>query len=162
MSLSWLGVFGDRKVLIAFRNKSQEERQKFHSGPAVTSLPTTVRQGMLFVYPGCWENAANTKVPIVDILEEETEGWICLKTFRDMPYDALTLMENVLDSSHIPYTHHRTVGNRANVSAVELEVVESGKWGFKGSWAAGPRKGTLGRQDTTFIAPGINVARPDF
>lgn len=119
-----------------------------------TSLPTIVQQGLLFVYPGIPENAHKTKVPLVDILEEK-EGWICLNTFRDIPYDALTLMENVLDSSHIPYTHHRTVGNRANVSPVELEVIESGKWGFRGTWAAGPRKGTLGRQDTTFIAPGL-------
>ncbi|OUL19603.1 Rieske 2Fe-2S domain-containing protein [Nostoc sp. 106C] len=121
----------------------------------VTSFPTAVRQGLLFVYAGRAENAPHTKVPIVDILEEESEGWVCLNTFRDIPYDALTLMENVLDSSHIPYTHHRTVGNRANVSAVELEIVESGKWGFKGVWEEGPRKGTLGRQDTTFIAPGL-------
>ncbi|MBD2135454.1 Rieske 2Fe-2S domain-containing protein [Sphaerospermopsis sp. FACHB-1094] len=121
----------------------------------VTSFPTTVKQGMLFVYPGTAENAAKTKVPIVDILEEEPEGWVCLNTFRDIPYDALTLMENVLDSSHIPYTHHRTVGNRANVAPVELEVVESGKWGFKGIWEEGPRKGTLGKQYTTFIAPGL-------
>ncbi|MDZ7958275.1 MAG: Rieske 2Fe-2S domain-containing protein [Aulosira sp. DedQUE10] len=120
-----------------------------------TSLPTTVRQGLLFVYPGKTENAPHTKVPLVDVLEEDADGWVCLNTFRDIPYDALTLMENVLDSSHIPYTHHRTVGNRANVSAVELEVVESGKWGFKGTWEEGPRKGTLGRQDTTFIAPGL-------
>ena len=121
----------------------------------VSSFPTTVRQGMLFVYPGTEENAAKTKVPVVDILDEDPDGWICLNTFRDIPYDALTLMENVLDSSHIPYTHHRTVGNRANVSPVELEVVESGKWGFKGVWEAGPRKGTLGKQYTTFIAPGL-------
>ncbi|MBE9205001.1 Rieske 2Fe-2S domain-containing protein [Nostoc sp. LEGE 06077] len=121
----------------------------------VKSLPTTVRQGLLFVYPGQAENAAKTPVPIVDVLEEETEGWVCLNTFRDLPYDALTLMENVLDSSHIPYTHHRTVGNRANVAPVELEIVESGKWGFKGLWQEGPRKGTLGKQDTTFIAPGL-------
>jgi phenylpropionate dioxygenase-like ring-hydroxylating dioxygenase large terminal subunit len=120
----------------------------------VNSLPTTVRQGMLFVYPGNVENAAKTKVPVVDVLED-SDGWVCLKTFRDIPYDALTLMENVLDSSHIPYTHHKTVGNRANVSPVELEIVESGKWGFKGMWAEGPRKGTLGKQDTTFIAPGL-------
>ncbi len=64
-------------------------------------------------------------------------------------------MENVLDSSHIPYTHHKSVGNRANVSPVELEIVESGKWGFKGVWEEGPRKGTLGRQETTFFAPGM-------
>ncbi|AFY48534.1 ring-hydroxylating dioxygenase, large terminal subunit [Nostoc sp. PCC 7524] len=121
----------------------------------VNSLPTTVRQGLLFVYPGRAENAAQTTVPIVDALEEDADGWVCLNTFRDIPYDALTLMENVLDSSHIPYTHHRTVGNRANVSPVNLEVVESGKWGFKGIWEEGPRKGTLGKQDTTFIAPGL-------
>ncbi len=60
-------------------------------------------------------------------------------------------MENVLDTSHIPYTHHRTVGNRANVSPIDLEIIESGKWGFKGTWAEGPRKGTLGRQDTRLL-----------
>jgi len=32
---------------------------------------------------------------------EVTRQWICLNTFRDLPYDALTLLENVLDSSHV-------------------------------------------------------------
>jgi phenylpropionate dioxygenase-like ring-hydroxylating dioxygenase large terminal subunit len=118
-----------------------------------TSLPTTVRQGLLFAYPGKPENAAKVKVPIVEPLEEEADEWICLNTFRDLPYDALTLLENVLDASHVPYTHHGTVGNRANASPVELEVLEAGRQGFKGTWAEGPRKGTLGRQGTTFIAP---------
>ncbi|MGK7920511.1 MAG: Rieske 2Fe-2S domain-containing protein [Trichodesmium sp.] len=121
----------------------------------VKSLPTKVCQGLLFVYAGKVENAAETPIPTVDVLDENSDDWVCLNTFRDLPYDALTLMENVLDSSHIPYTHHRTVGNRANVAPVELEVVESGKWGFKGVWEEGPRKGTLGRQETTFIAPGM-------
>ncbi|EGJ32427.1 MULTISPECIES: Rieske 2Fe-2S domain-containing protein [Moorena] len=135
----------------------QKERGKaeISQRACVNSLPTKIAQGLLFVYPGLAENAAKTKVPIVDALEEDPDGWVCLNTFRDLPYDALTLMENVLDPSHIPYTHHRSVGNRANVSPVELEVVESGKCGFKGVWAEGPRKGTLGRQDTTFIAPGL-------
>lgn len=121
----------------------------------VASLPTIEKQGMLFVYPGKPENAALTKVPIVDAIEENPDEWICINTFRDLPYDALTLLENVLDASHVPYTHHRTVGNRSNASPVELEVTESGKNGFKGVWQEGPRKGTLGRQDTTFIAPNL-------
>ncbi|MGH2414908.1 MAG: Rieske 2Fe-2S domain-containing protein, partial [Microcystaceae cyanobacterium] len=111
------------------------------------SLPTTVRQGLLFVYPGNPENASKTKVPIIEPLEEDPDGWVCLDTFRDLPYDALTLMENVLDASHVPYTHHRTVGNRANAAPVELEVIESGRQGFTGTWAEGPRRGTLGQQD---------------
>lgn len=121
----------------------------------VVSLPTAVRQGLLFAYPGKPENAALTKIPIVEPLEESPDGWVLLNTFRDLPYDALTLLENVLDVSHVPFTHHRSVGNRANASKVELEVVESGKHGFKGRWEEGPRKGTLGSQDTTFIAPNL-------
>jgi phenylpropionate dioxygenase-like ring-hydroxylating dioxygenase large terminal subunit len=121
----------------------------------VRSLPTAVRQGLLFVYPGNPEQAKTTKVPIVDPLEESPEEWICLNTFRDLPYDAYTLLENVLDASHVPFTHHNTVGNRANASPVELEVLESGKHGFRGVWMEGPRRGQLGRQDTTFIAPGL-------
>lgn len=121
----------------------------------VASLPTIEKQGMLFVYPGKAENAALTKVPIVEAIEENPDEWICINTFRDLPYDALTLLENVLDASHVPYTHHRTVGNRSNAGPVELEVTESGKNGFKGVWQEGPRKGTLGRQDTTFIAPNL-------
>lgn len=121
----------------------------------VASLPTIERQGMLFVYPGKAENAALTKVPIVEAIEENSDEWICINTFRDLPYDALTLLENVLDASHVPYTHHRTVGNRSNAGPVELEVTESGKHGFKGVWQEGPRKGTLGKQDTTFIAPNL-------
>ena len=36
-----------------------------------------------------------------------------------------------------------------------LEVIESGKNGFNGTWEEGPRRGKLGRQDTTFIAPSL-------
>lgn len=125
------------------------------SRATVNSLPTQVRQGLLFVYAGKEENAAQTPIPTVDVLDESSDEWVCLNTFRDLPYDALTLMENVLDSSHIPYTHHKTVGDRTNAAPVELEIVESGKWGFKGVWEEGPRKGTLGRQETIFMAPGM-------
>ena len=119
------------------------------------SLPTAIKQGLLFVFPGFPENAENIEVPIIEAIEETPDEWVVLNTFRDLPYDALTLLENVIDSSHIPFTHHATVGNRANVSPVELEVVESGKNGFNGIWEEGPRKGTLGKQNTAFIAPGL-------
>jgi phenylpropionate dioxygenase-like ring-hydroxylating dioxygenase large terminal subunit len=121
----------------------------------VKSLPTAVRQGLLFVYPGQPENANLTQIPLVEALEETSDEWVCLNTFRDLPYDAFTLLENVLDSSHIPYTHHRTVGNRINAAPVELAIVESNKSGFIGVWEEGPRKGKLGKQDTRFIAPNL-------
>jgi phenylpropionate dioxygenase-like ring-hydroxylating dioxygenase large terminal subunit len=121
----------------------------------VRSFPTAERQGLLFVYPGQPERASQVKIPIIEPMEETPEGWICLNTFRDLPYDALTLLENVLDSSHVPFTHHKSVGNRANAAPVELELVTADKQGFQGAWAEGPRKGTLGKQDTLFVAPAL-------
>ena len=121
----------------------------------VASMPTAVRQGLLFVYPGSPERAEKTPIAIVEPIEEDPQDWVVLNTFRDLPYDALTLLENVIDSSHIPYTHHRSVGNRSNVMSMELEVVESDRQGFKGFWKEGPRKGTLGSQYTNFIAPSL-------
>lgn len=121
----------------------------------VASMPTAVRQGLLFVYPGKAENAAQVTVPIIDPVEDEPDGWVILNTFRDLPYDALTLLENVLDASHIPYTHHKTVGNRENAAPMEMDVVESSKQGFRGLWPEGPRKGKLGTQHTTFVAPAL-------
>lgn len=118
-------------------------------------LPTAIAQGMLFVYPGQAERANHVPIPIIDAIAEDKEDWVYIDTFRDIPYDALTLLENVIDSSHIPYTHHDTVGNRETVSPVNLEVMESGKQGFTGIWPEGPRKGTLGKQHTYFTAPNL-------
>jgi phenylpropionate dioxygenase-like ring-hydroxylating dioxygenase large terminal subunit len=119
----------------------------------VKSLPTAERQGLLFIYAGKPENAPQVKIPIIEPLE--SEKWTLFGTFRDLPYDAITLLENVLDASHLPFTHHKSVGNRANAAPMVLEVLESDKYGFTGTWEEGPRRGKLGRQDTTFIAPSL-------
>jgi len=121
----------------------------------VRSFPTCVRQGLLFVFPGDRRWAEQTPVPVVDVLEDTDPSWVCLNTFRDLPYDACTLMENVLDSSHVPYTHHNTVGKRSSAGVVDLKILHSDRQGFRGVWEEGPRQGTLGRQETQFVAPGL-------
>ena len=69
--------------------------------------------------------------------------------------DALTLLENVLDVSHVPFTHHRTVGKRQNAAPVVAELTSFGPEGFTATWPEGPRRGRLGSQFTTFQAPGL-------
>ncbi|HTL89425.1 MAG TPA: cell death suppressor protein Lls1 [Leptolyngbya sp.] len=120
----------------------------------VASYATVERQGLLFIYPGK-NDSEQVEVPIVEPIDESPEEWVVLNTFRDLPYDALTLLENVLDASHVSFTHHKSVGNRSNAAPVELEILESGKQGFTGFWQEGPRKGTLGSQQTQFIAPAL-------
>jgi hypothetical protein len=56
---------------------------------------------------------------------------VIINTFRDVPYDALTLLKNILHPSHVAFTYYRTVSNRANAAYLELKVINSGKHGFK-------------------------------
>jgi phenylpropionate dioxygenase-like ring-hydroxylating dioxygenase large terminal subunit len=118
---------------------------------------TATGQGLLFVYAGDPARAADAPLPLLPMLQEQGDGWIdgwvVQDTFRDLPMDALTLLENVLDASHVPFTHHATVGRRENAGPVELEVGEIGPGGFEGVWQEGPRRGSLGTQYTCFTAP---------
>ncbi|MEB3200023.1 MAG: Rieske 2Fe-2S domain-containing protein [Synechococcaceae cyanobacterium] len=115
---------------------------------------TASGQGLLFVFMGEASLADGEPLPLVPVLEEEP-GWLLQDTFRDLPMDALTALENVLDVSHVPFTHHRTVGRRENAAPVEAELTGSGAQGFTALWAEGPRRGKLGSQHTTFSAPGL-------
>ncbi|MGB3295702.1 MAG: Rieske 2Fe-2S domain-containing protein [Phormidesmis sp.] len=135
--------------------QSPEGEAHLSNRACIDSLPTKVYQGLLFVYPGKPENAARVSVPVIEPLEAEPEGWVMLETFRDLPYDALTLLENVLDVSHVPYTHHKTVSKRENAAPMQMKLVASDKQSFQGIWPEGPRKGELGTQHTTFVAPSL-------
>ncbi|AZB72243.1 Rieske 2Fe-2S domain-containing protein [Synechococcus elongatus] len=119
------------------------------------TLPTATAQGLLFVYAGSAERADRVPLPLVEPWGTD-QNWVCIDTFRDLPYDALTLLENVLDPSHLPFTHHGSVGNRANAGPMtDLKIVASDRHGFQGIWPEGPRRGKLGTQSTTFIAPSL-------
>ena len=71
-------------------------------------------------------------------------GWIDSSTFRDLPYDYATLIENLVDTGHVPFTHHASVSLRSSADVLKLDVTKRGPWGFAGRNEKGPRKGQLG------------------
>ncbi|GLI64211.1 hypothetical protein VaNZ11_007404, partial [Volvox africanus] len=98
--------------------------------------------------------AEEARIPLVPELDERDCKWVCQDTWRDLPYDWSTLLENVLDPSHVPFTHHASLSNRKNIGAFDLKLMSPlSKHGFDGIWKTGPRAGQLGSQSTTFIAP---------
>lgn len=122
-----------------FEGKCEVIPQQSEGGKAETSrracvrsMPTKISQGLLFVYPGSSEYADRTTVPIVEAIEENKEDWVIANTFRDLPYDASTLLENVIDVSHVPFTHHRSVSNRSTATSIELKITESGMLVLRG------------------------------
>ena len=118
-----------------------------------SSLPTATGQGLLFVWMGDPENAEHKPLPLVPALEDNPDSWTVQDTFRDLPMDAVTLLENVLDVSHVPFTHHKTVGKRENAAPVQAVITQESEHGFEAFWEEGPRRGKLGSQATTFQAP---------
>ena len=72
------------------------------------------------------------------------EGWIDSATFRDLPYDYATLLENLLDVGHVPFTHHASVSKRSSADVIKLDMQTQGPTGFTGHNERGPRKGQLG------------------
>jgi len=124
---------------------------------------TATGQGLLFVFSGPAAEADSQPLPLLPMLHLRdgcmegragwADGWIVQDIVRDLPMDALTLLENVLDVSHVPFTHHATVGRRETAGPVNLQLTSFGPEGFTGLWPEGPRRGTLGSQHTTYAAP---------
>ena len=137
-----------RQIPQALENTQPDSRRS-----RCASLPTATGQGLLFVWMGSRDSADLKQLPLVPALEENPESWTVQDTFRDLPMDAITLLENVLDVSHVPFTHHKTVGKRENAAPVEATITEEDASGFKAFWKEGPRRGRLGAQSTTFMAP---------
>jgi len=151
---------GDCVAVPQAKDKDYEGRACNSERACLETFPCAVRQGLLFVKPRALragEEPDFDAIPLVDEVEENPEEWVMSTVVRDMPMDYSTLLENTMDVSHVPFTHHATVSKRANACAVELTVTDKSVEGFNGVWASGPRNGYYGPQTTRFAKPGLMV-----
>ena len=74
-------------------------------------------RGVAFVRALAADPTAVPRVPELD-----RDGWIYEQDYmRDLPYDYTTLVENIIDPSHVPVSHHGTVqGDRALAQPLPL------------------------------------------
>ncbi|YAF97388.1 MAG: Rieske 2Fe-2S domain-containing protein [Nodularia sp. CChRGM 3473] len=92
----------------------------------VISLPVRQANDLLWVWPDAnsAEAAANTPLPLSPQVDAE-KGFVWSSYVRDLEYDWETLVENVADPSHVPFTHHGVQGKRENATPIPMEVVQS-------------------------------------
>lgn len=90
------------------------------------SLPCCQVNGLLWVWPDAKsaELAAATALPLSPQVDA-SKGFVWSSFVRDLEYDWQTLVENVADPSHVPFTHHGVQGNREKAVPVLLKVVQS-------------------------------------
>jgi len=81
---------------------------------------TREEQGLLWVFPGDLKEDEDAYPPVpvcpdIASVDEKDLLYIMPPFFRDLPYDFSTLLENVADPSHVPFSHHNVQGNRNKV-----------------------------------------------
>jgi phenylpropionate dioxygenase-like ring-hydroxylating dioxygenase large terminal subunit len=133
------------------------ERILASSPTSCRAFPTTVINGVLFVWPSSDENAA-LESALTPVTHRPTENvppkrlyegpW----KFRELPYGADFFVENAVDPAHVSISHHNIAGNRyANQLLTLKTTVPLTKNGFAVKEA---RVGSSGGQ-TSFYAPSV-------
>ena len=138
---------------LALAQAAKMGNEDLRSRCSATVLHTAERQGLVWVWgqPGASiQDVDESLIPLCDALEDSEFVWIDVS--RDMPYSADILLENLLDSSHVPFTHHKTVSKRENAQPLPLQITERiSAAGFRGAFK---RDTPVGKQGTDAIKNG--------
>eukprot|EP00884_Botryococcus_braunii_P006863 jgi/Botrbrau1/16178/Bobra.0244s0002.1 len=108
------------------------------SRSCVAAYPTKVAQGMLWVWgdasPTAFQDSALTPATVIPELDPENPSLtvkgepvleIAKKYMRDVPYSWNMLVENLIDTAHVPYAHHGILGDRYAPGAGDLTFTPS-------------------------------------
>ena len=92
----------------------------------VTVLPTQVANDLLWVWPDAnsADLAQQTPLPLSPQVDA-SKGFVWDSYVRDLAYDWQTLVENVLDPSHVSFAHHGVQGKRSQGRPLPIEITTS-------------------------------------
>ncbi|KAL3940045.1 MAG: hypothetical protein SGARI_001142 [Bacillariaceae sp.] len=106
------------------------------SKSCVASYPTHVEKNVIWFWP--WKEDV---LSIAGQVNKHPEGLMSTananpSTYsRDLPYGWDSLVENLIDPSHVPFAHHGLQGKREDAIPINMTVPESlGEEGFKFEW----------------------------
>ncbi len=90
------------------------------------AFPTQEKQDILWVWLDEKTSDLATKIPLPLSSNLDAEKGFVWSTYtREVDYDWLTLVENIVDPSHVPFAHHGLQGNRNRAQSLSFEINES-------------------------------------
>jgi phenylpropionate dioxygenase-like ring-hydroxylating dioxygenase large terminal subunit len=121
-------------------------QDKIPASLCVVSYPIVEKEGMIWVWPGDASKAELTSgfPPEAPELHPATgdprDGWVCFDQALEQDYSYFAFTENLLDPSHLQFTHEGTQGkfvgptNKVVPEASQFELVETPEYkdGFQG------------------------------
>lgn len=92
----------------------------------VQTLPCRQENGLLWVWLDAKsaQQASTTPLPLSP-KANVSEDFVWSSYARDLEYDWQTLVENLVDPSHVPFAHHGLQGNREQARPIPMKIVES-------------------------------------
>ncbi|MEC4985591.1 MAG: Rieske 2Fe-2S domain-containing protein [Oscillatoria sp. PMC 1068.18] len=92
----------------------------------VIVLPSRAENDLLWVWAdsNSAEIAAATPLPLSPQIDAK-KGFVWSSFVRDLDYDWQTLVENVIDPSHVQFAHHNVQGNRERATPLPIKVINS-------------------------------------
>ncbi|CAM9560216.1 unnamed protein product [Chrysoparadoxa australica] len=95
-------------------------------GPRACAVayPCQEKQGLIWVWmvPMGQSPLPSSTLPLMDAIDDPRAT--SNDFTRDVPMDWVTLVENLMDVSHVPFTHHNTVSTRAKAAKLSYKAVE--------------------------------------
>jgi phenylpropionate dioxygenase-like ring-hydroxylating dioxygenase large terminal subunit len=90
------------------------------------ALPCREEQDLLWVWPDEKTAKLSETVPLPLSPQIDTDkGFVWSSYVRDLEYDWQTLVENLVDPSHVPFAHHGIQGNREKAQPIPIEILQS-------------------------------------
>ncbi|GBG91857.1 hypothetical protein CBR_g53748 [Chara braunii] len=115
-----------------------EQRSTASPRACAIAVPTTVFKGVILLWPDESEEGSRlaTQTPPPIVPDRYRSGLIRYKEYylRELYYSYETLVENLLDPSHLPFAHHKTspaIG-RDSAHPMDFKALFERKEGFKG------------------------------
>ncbi|GAB4823577.1 hypothetical protein N2152v2_010623 [Parachlorella kessleri] len=158
---------GACKAIPQADSAEQEARAAAAPRACAVAHPIQERQGMLFVWgeggAAALEEAMKQEPPLCTLTQEaETHGSEVTEVVgyytSDVPYDYTALAENVLDPSHVPWSHHGVQGDRTKVTYGKSGMRKTGEL----SAAIEPIRPNLKDTIISFHAPGLTKYEAEF
>lgn len=103
-----------------------EQASETYKNLCVVTFPVQQQQDLLWVWLDAASSAQAADTPLPRSPQvDASKGFVWTSYVRDLEYDWQTLVENVLDPSHVPFAHHGVQGDRNKAMPIQIEISHS-------------------------------------
>lgn len=108
-------------VKIPHKNDNKIINNRFN----INSYYIETKQDIIWIWPEKYTDNFKPSTSLIPISSPISNGALTDDFSLDLPYDYTLLLENIMDISHVAFTHHRTQGNRNLAKPIDYYLLNN-------------------------------------